>query len=243
MMEPIHSQSVPEILVQRILTDIGSGKLRAGDRLPAQRDIALQYKISNSSVREAVRTLVGMGILEVRHPVGTFVVGEPMTSSQAIRMTSPSSPKQFQEAMEARCLVEMDLNRLAAMRATVDQVSKFCQIIDNMESALRSGQADVYTEFDVSLHIAIAQSSNNRFLANYVHSLRTVIGDYLQSIPGSQADLRNHKDLIAAIQQHDIPQADTASRNLLLHVANLAVGQQLLTEEDYARISKLLQIS
>ncbi len=242
-MEPIHSQSVPEILVQRILTDIASGKLHAGDRLPAQRDIAQQYKISNSSVREAVRTLVGMGILEVRHPVGTFVVGEPLTSSQALRLTSSNNPKQFQEAMEARCLIEMDINRLAAMRATGDQVIKFCKIIDSMEAALLSEHAEVYTEQDVSLHIAIAQASNNRFLANYVQSLRTVIGDFLQSIPGSEADLKNHRELVAAIQQRSIHQTDAASRNLLLHVADLAVEQKLFAGEDYNKFSKLLEIS
>lgn len=241
-MDPIHAMSVPEILVQRILTDIATQKIRIGDRLPAQRELAQQYKISNSSVREAMQTLQGMGIVEVRHPTGTFVVGEPVTSTQALLVTAANNPEQFREAMEARCLIEMDITRLATLRASKEQTDALSAILDEMTEALRSGEVDLYTELDVNFHIAMAQSVNNIFLANYVHTLRTVIGSYLKLVPGSEVDLINHRAVVEAIRSRSIPRADAAARTLLLHVTSLAVAQDLLPPGDYEKISELLKI-
>ena len=241
-MDPIRAMSVPEILVQRILNDIAAGKIQTGDRLPAERDLANQYKISNSSVREAMQTLQGMGIVEVRHPTGTFMVGDPLTSSQATRFSSLINPMQFLEAMEARCMIEMDITRLAAMRATNEQTNELDEIHMSMTLAFRAGNDDLHSDLDLKLHVAIAQSCNNVFLTNYVYTLRVILGSYLKTVKGTEKDLSNHKDLIEAIKSRNILQVEAVTRTMLMHVANNAIDQKLFTRDNYNKISDLLNI-
>src|SRR5216684_5093069 len=116
---------VSETIVRRIKKQISEGRLLAGHKLPAEREMARQFKTSRVSVREAYRTLEEVGVLRIRRGAegGAFVAQldhEPVLRSLALVLALGGTT--HKELTEARMLIEPPIARLAAMRASKDDI-------------------------------------------------------------------------------------------------------------------------
>ena len=131
---PIKPKRVAEEVVEQLKTLIFEGTLKPGVKLPAERELAKSLNVSRVSLREALNTLQGMGLLEIQQGNRTFVrptttrsIHDPLVSF------AKSSPSNVLQVLEIRKYLEVGSISLAAERATSDEIARLEQITREME--------------------------------------------------------------------------------------------------------------
>jgi GntR family transcriptional regulator, transcriptional repressor for pyruvate dehydrogenase complex len=234
MDDKIRPRTVAEAVVERILADIAAGRLEAEQRLPPQRELAERLGVSNSSVREALQSLQTMGVIDIRHGVGAFVLDQnqirPMQKpgTWSVVLTS----RRIEEVMQARCVVEVGLVRMAAACATDAQIEELGHCVAEMTRALSQNDGRLYSEFDVRFHMLLAESSHNVLLSQFTHNLGALLQSLIESLPYSSAGLLHHRHILDAVRGHNPEAAARAMARLMNHTAALLREQEYLTESE-----------
>jgi GntR family transcriptional regulator, transcriptional repressor for pyruvate dehydrogenase complex len=228
----IRPQTVAEAVIERILGDISAGRLEAEQRLPPQREMAQSLGVSNSSVREALQSLQTMGVIEIRHGVGAFVLDQtrirPMSKPGAWSVVLTS--RRIEEVMEARCVVEIGLARMAAERATDEQIEELSGCLAEMTRALGQNDGQVYSENDVRFHTLLAESSGNVLLSHFTHTLGDPLRSLIEFLPYSSAGLLRHRHILDAVRRRNSADAARAMAHLMGHTVSLLREQGHLSE-------------
>ena len=151
-----------EFVAHELLVLILSGRFRAGDRLPPERQLAAGFGVSRPTIRQALRVLASGGLVESRIGSGTFVVGEPAPDGEPVAGVS------LREVMESRLVVEVGAVRLAARH--VERSGEDLELLRAIVEALeRRADHEAYpVEIDVAFHRAIVQLTGNSHLAALV---------------------------------------------------------------------------
>ncbi|MFC9502598.1 FadR/GntR family transcriptional regulator [Streptomyces sp. NPDC057002] len=203
----------PAVEVARRLLDhlLTSGQLRAGDRLPAERELAETFGVGRSAVREALKSLSLLGLLEIRQGDGTYVKGA--TSDllpQVLEWGLMLGDHTMDELLEARASIEVDLAELAALRRTDNDVTALESHLDRMRET--HADPERYLVADLAFHRALAQASHNSALAGVQASLETLVAVWIrQNIrkPG-EGKLDEHEAVLKAVRAKD-PRAARAA--------------------------------
>jgi len=162
--------------IQRAFLERG---YKVGDRLPSERELAKQLSVGRSSLREAIHGLQLMGLVEVRHGVGTFFASEPgKWLLSPLKLVDAPSPHLFGELIEARLLVEVRLAALAAERATLEDIARIRQCADKRAHA-RQGQ---YIERGLEFHLAVAEAAHHSVLASMLKAVSHLYFDVLDTL-------------------------------------------------------------
>src|SRR5262245_44857360 len=126
-----------EQVVSHVRTLIERGELRPGDRLPAERDLALQVGVSRPTVRAGLRALAAMGVVQARHGSGTFIpAGPPTLGNEPLSFLAALHGITHGEMYEARRILEVEAAALAAERATADQLAALDEEVTSMFESL-----------------------------------------------------------------------------------------------------------
>lgn len=239
----IRTTTVSEAVVQQILTDISTGELKPGDKLPPQRQLAEQLGVSNSSIREALQVLQAMHVVDVRHGIGAFIIdGDSLNSiTKGATWAPPITPEQYVELLEARCIVEVGIARLAASHATDEQLEEMTDMLGGMTHGLRQEDADLYSASDLRFHELLAMASKNSFLLAAFEAQRLPYQSFFDTVPYSSAGLVRHHALLEALQKHDPAAAAEALRTLLTHTLRISVEKELISSEDHEYLLSLLR--
>ena len=198
--------------------------LKAGDRLPSERELAKQLSVGRSSLREAMQGLQTMGLVEIRRGVGTFLTGEPGNRLLSpLKFGSTPSRRLFAELIEARLLVEPRLAEQAAERATERDIALLRQSARERAAAGR-GQ---YVERGIDFHLAVASAAHHAVLASMLNAVFHLFFDLLESVspvgPDAEAAFRTgqqggHNEILRMIEARD-PQG--AARSMQAHLQDL----------------------
>ena len=187
-MTPVKRTSLSDEIVSQIIDLISRNVLKPGDRLPPERSLCKQFEVGRTSLREALRSLSVMGILESRVGEGTFVsddTGRYLEKSLSWGLLL--DPKEVKDLVETRLMLETRNAFLAASRATEADLWELDRTIRGIEASL--DQPGEFLEFDVQFHLAIARATQNSILRN----LLVMIRNYLQQwIKASLADPATH---------------------------------------------------
>ncbi len=203
-MELIRIASVPEAIIQRITRMISDGTWKAGDRLPPQRVLAKQLGVSMSSLREALQTLQGMGVLEVRHGEGSFVCHTPtQIVERCLDLALVLDQDMVEDFLNARRAVEGGLAYLAAQRATDDQIAELASLVQKMKKAFDAGDDVEYEKHDVAFHRLIAEMSDSDILQYLGSTLFDTLEDFVRVVPHTQRGWQRHAAVCAAIEARD----------------------------------------
>jgi len=176
-------QSLPNAVMTEIRRVFVQRGLKVGDQLPSERELAKQLRVGRSSLREAIQGLQAMGLVEVRHGVGTFFTSEPgkwLLNPVGFQDTPPR--QLFEELTEARLLVEVRLASLAAERATEADLQRLRETADKRAHA-RPGE---YVERGVEFHFAVAEAAHHSVLASMLKAVAHLYFDVLDTL-GSDA--------------------------------------------------------
>ncbi|WP_144098387.1 FadR/GntR family transcriptional regulator [Croceicoccus sediminis] len=163
---PTAPRSAPRLykeIAAKIISEIQDGTFAVGARLPAERDLAVQYQVSRPVIREAIIALEVQGLVEVRVGSGVYV----LSASQA-ELDSEEDVSAI-ELTEARLLVESEVAALAAAQITDEELRELEELVDQIEQ--ENETADGKEEADAAFHLAIAKAARNNALFDAVERL------------------------------------------------------------------------
>lgn len=159
----------PSDLILRQLKElVSNGTLRPGDRLPAERELALQFGVGRSHVRDALRRLEFYGVLRTLPQSGTVVAEAGVEAlSGVIRNVLEFDGEDLAALLETRVVLEAETARLAAMRASADDRKQIARTHELFRARAAAGDPALHE--DLAFHLAIAKAARNSVLASLVH--------------------------------------------------------------------------
>ena len=220
-----HAPSQTDVVIGRIRELISTGDLTPDSRLPIEKDLAESFGVSRGSLREAVRALCIMGVLETRQGDGTYVTSldsrlllEPMKF-----MVELQAPEHRHDIHVVRRLLESEAASRAALNITVEEIETAQEILNSVEALV---SADPVTEHeaimnaDIAFHRVVAHAANNSALAALIDALgnrttraRLWLGLHLQG-----QTQRAHNEHVAILRALETRQPDRARLEMDHHL-------------------------
>lgn len=166
MFTPVRTRRTFEEAAEQIADKVRAGELRIGDKLPPERDLALQMEISRPTLREAVKVLVDAELLEVRRgPGGGMFVATDVVPVDLVRRVSELRLSEAEGVLEARRIIEPHVARLAHERAGEEELAPLEHTIAVMRTIVDRGyrpeDEDRFLQLDVQFHLALARAAAN----------------------------------------------------------------------------------
>ncbi len=218
VIRPAQKITLIESVTEQLLTLIREGRLKPGDALPSERELMEQLHVGRSSVREALRNLATMRVIEVRPGRGAFVrtpVSDDLVPIQALRALIHRDT--MIEIVEAREVLEVEMAAMAAGRATEDEMVKLAGILELMERAI--GDPEESLALNARFHLAVGEAAHNAVLLKMLRSVRDYLDQHLremsQTEPLMRGALAGHQHIYACIRSGDRACAADAMRRHL----------------------------
>ncbi len=222
MYKTIRSSRLYEQIVEQIEQAILNGELKQGDQLPAERELAEQFGVSRTAVREAVKALREKGLVAAFSGRGTFVTDG---TSQAMRqsldlVTRIGGTDGATQLAEARAILEPEIAALAAERIEEQLLITLREAVAVMDRSLEDPEA--YIEADLDFHLALAEGATNPVILSLVDSIVVLLREQrLRTFcvdGGPQRGQYHHKRILEAIEQRDADRAREAMREHMQQV-------------------------
>ena len=215
---PIKSTRIYEEIVRRVKAMIAEGRLKGGDRLPPERDLAEKFVVSRTSVREALRALESLGLVEIRPGEGTFIREVSIDALvEPLARLMVSEREATGELFEARRLLEPSLAALAATRATPEEIQEMERILEAQAQEIAAGRTGLAQ--DAQFHAAIGAAAHNRAITRIAHAVMDVLTQSREeslNTPGRpKRSHEDHRRVLAAVRARD---AEGAQRAMLEHI-------------------------
>lgn len=225
-------QSVSGRLAVELTRMIQDGSLVAGDRIPAERELAELVGVSRASVREALRELELRGMLDRRPGRGTVVLDAPRPDLDAGLLGSvDAAGRLLREVMDLRAVVEPPITERAATRGTPAEIDALRTLVEESEAAARNGDQSFerYAVLDVEFHLALARMTHNPLLNRLLEVTNEWMAPSrqkaLQSARRVEVSLAAHKKIYAAVADRDPDAAAAAMREHLEQIQRLIVAR------------------
>jgi GntR family transcriptional repressor for pyruvate dehydrogenase complex len=200
---------------EQLLSNVVHGKWKAGDQIPPERELCQQLGIARTSLREALKAMELVGMLESRVGEGTFICPRSEFLSRPLLWAfTGTDHEELSTILEARVFLERDLAGLAATRATKEELSTIKRAIKSMEQAIEANEPVL--ESDMAFHTAVALAAHNDILANAAQLLRNLMKYWINlkllmsNVPSSA--LKRHQAIYQAICERDAE----AARSLMM---------------------------
>lgn len=226
--EPIQRRKLYQEVEQRLLDRIRSGEIPPGSQMPSERELMEVFGVGRPAIREALQSLERSGIVEIAHGERARVVMPTAESlidqiAGGARHLLRMQPDTLTHLKDARVFLETGMARLAAERATDDDIERLRQRLDDHRQALN--QLDVFLERDMAFHREIARISGNPIFPAIVEALFHWAAEYYQAIvraPGVEnVTLAEHQRLFDAIAARNPAAAEQAMREHLTRASAL----------------------
>src|SRR5580698_3452294 len=164
-MKPIERTTLAASAFEQLISYVVNGDWKAGDRIPPERELCQQLGIARTSLREALKAMELVGMLDSRVGDGTFVCARSEFLSRPLLWAfTGTDHEELQEIMEARALIEENLAGLAAERGSASELECVKNAIDEMRACIKAGSSIL--EADMSFHLAVASAAHNEVLRN-----------------------------------------------------------------------------
>ena len=218
---PESKGGVPHSVVNRILDLVRTGMLRAGDRLPSERELIEILDISRPSLREALRALSMLGVIDSRHGGGAFVTDlEARTLLAPLDFFLSLSEDNLADAFESRRIVEIEIVRKAALTATREDLDD----LNGMIAAHETVQDDPvgFRILDSRLHARLSAAAGNVVLERIAYGLYNMGLDIRRRATQNPALIRQSTgDHIRIVEALNARNADRAAREMSIHLDHI----------------------
>jgi GntR family transcriptional regulator, transcriptional repressor for pyruvate dehydrogenase complex len=197
-------------VVNHIRSLIENGTLQPGDKIPPEREFARSLKISRASLRTGIGYLAAMGVMKVRHGVGTFVAdGPPEFGKSSLSLIGALHGFQSWQMFEARLILESHLAALAAERGKEEHHTALAEEVGEMFAAMNSPSD--YLIHDLMFHRIVSQASGNPILAAVIETITSALYDTRRKTVERSTDMREsaemHRKIYRAIRSHNSKEA------------------------------------
>ena len=217
-----------EQVAEQIQRLILKGVLKPGDRLPPERELAVKFGVARSSIRDAIRTLEVMGILEPRQGLGT-VVCEASADALVVPLRSMLSRKRemIAELVDVRRMIEPALAARAAVNATEEELAHLADVLQRQEQKMRRGEPTI--DEDSEFHYTIALAARNSVVLKVVDLLMDLLRESRTrslQVPGRlERSIEGHRRILRAFQRRDPRAAENAVRKHLKEIEEIVLRQ------------------
>lgn len=220
---PVRTQRTFEVIADRIRTQLRTGSLRPGDKLPAERELARQLGTSRNALREALRSLEHAGLISLQTGArgGAFITGgDPCAVSQSMQDLLHLGGLTLDNVAEARLLIEDSVVELAAQRASGADLDRLEANIDAAEALTRGGDFDAKAELNKEFHNLLAESTGNPVLVLLMRTLMDLLRAVHRPVTAEDTEdiIRARRRFMAYLRARD---AAAAKREMRAHLARI----------------------
>ncbi len=211
--DPIKREPVVSQVARRLVDYILSGEVMPGDRMPSERQLAEAFGVGRSAMREAIKSLSLIGLIEVRQGDGTYVKrADAGLLPEVIEWGLMLGEPRTLDLVEARECIEIDIAGLAAKRRTDDDIEDLARLLGRMKASLHDHTG--FVEADVAFHQRLAVAARNTALRD-IHSsvqalLRTWIRRVIETAPSALPSYEEHVPIFEAVKAGDAKAAEQA---------------------------------
>jgi GntR family transcriptional repressor for pyruvate dehydrogenase complex len=202
-------------------------KLKPGDKLPSERELAEMLQVSRSSIRDAIRGLELMGLVEPRQGAGTIVRQPDESAINPFANALKHRQEMVSELLDFRKMLEPPLAARAATHASPDEISEMEEILDRQEVTLSHGEASISE--DAEFHYSVALASGNSVVLKVLDILMELLRETrersLQVKGRPQKSLAGHRRILGAIKRHDAEAARDAMRRHIEDVEEIVLDK------------------
>jgi GntR family transcriptional regulator, transcriptional repressor for pyruvate dehydrogenase complex len=214
-----------EQVVQQILERIHAGEFAPGERLPTERELGELFGVSRGVIREAIKVLGAMGLIESRQGSGTYVAANIVPSvSRALVLSAKPDEESLIHLVEFRRPLEVEAARLAAIRRTASEATAITHAAAATVIGARAASTNAFVEGDANLHRQILAAARNPYLQTTLVALYDIIrdlGPMVVRIAGSiSVSAEQHQRLAAAIVAQDADAAASIMDEHIVYAAN-----------------------
>ena len=224
MLKPVEKKKAYEDIVQQIRALIEEGKLKRNDHLPSERELSETFRVSRTTVREAIRTLESMKLLQCRQGNGTYVLA---SSEEAL--IQPLAAALFNEKDDIRDIffirkiIEPHVAGLAAENATPQEMEELERILRKQEECI--GQREIIIETDSAFHNLMVKATKNRVMVRLIIALIDLLKksreQYLFEDENDERAIRSlegHQRILSAVKKGD---GNAARKSMLQHLEDI----------------------
>ena len=199
-----------------------AGNVRPGEKIPSERNLAEVLGVGRSIVREGLKSLTLLGLVEVRQGDGTYLRStESDLLPQSIEWGLLLGQKRTRDVVEARRYLEVILAGLAAERRSEEDLSELSRLLDEMRDAK---DASGFVMADIAFHLRVAQASRNESLTQIMTSIRSLLQVWItrvmEAAESFQPSLDEHVAVLAALRAGDPAAAKLAMEAHMEHAVD-----------------------
>lgn len=230
MIRPATRTTLYKEVINQIIELIKTGEWKQGERIPGEIDLARRFEVSRNCVREALKALGHAGILESKPGVGTFLAKDALRSINTMEMGQfLRDDTSLSDLMEARLIIEPELVKIVAERATEADIERLEAAVEEASRAVRTNEYSV--QMGLEFHMIVAQIAGNRVIMRLFSSIadelrvqrRVLILSHMNR-EGFLRELGEHGEILACIKRRD------GARAAELLAAHLKTAMRVLTE-------------
>lgn len=235
-LQPLDSRpSASELVAERLLSLLATGNIVAGDKLPSENELSRAFQVSRAVVREALRGLTLLGVVESHQGGGSYITDlKPNRLLAPLSFVLSLSDYSLESLFSARQVIDCGLAAEAATNATPDQITRMAELVE-LGMSLRADPVG-FRLADAEFHELIGSMANNAFLDRVSRSLYGLAIEQRRrasEVPGvTDQSAEDHRAILAAISARDRAGAETAMR---AHVEHIRVSTLALLDGDATR--------
>ena len=224
MLKAVEKKRAYEDIVQQIRTLIEEGKLKRNDHLPSERELSETFRVSRTTVREAIRTLESMKFLQSRQGNGTYVVASSEEALiQPLAAALFNEKDDIRDIFYIRKIIEPHVAELAAENATPQEMEELERILRKQEECI--GQREIIIETDSAFHNLMVKATKNRVMERLIIALIDLLKksreQYLFEDENDERAIRSlegHQQILSAVKKGD---GNAARKSMLQHLEDI----------------------
>jgi GntR family transcriptional repressor for pyruvate dehydrogenase complex len=202
-LRPLTRPRLYEQVVAQLREHVAAAGLKAGDRLPPERELAERLGVSRASIKQAMVVLEVQGLVDVRHGGGTYLRGDTLDSEPVDRLVDRR--RRLPDVLDARDALESKLAELAAERRTAEDIAEIDAALADMRQQIESGERG--EDGDRRFHEAVTHAAHSVLLAEFMRAIADQIAESRRESlqqPGRPArSLTQHERIAEAIRSGD----------------------------------------
>jgi len=220
LFSPVKTIKKSDGVYNQLFALISSGKLTPGDKIPSERELAAELRISRQSIREALNRAEVMGLIKVRQGEGSFILSSVKGALMPpLTLIIEQEAARIFEFLEIRKLVEGWCAEKAALEATGEELQGMQEILEKMKQVAAKDKQ--WEKLDLELHLSFAKATHNVIAVHIMEALKVNFGPFFKftkSMPSSEKiDVlwQHHYEIFKAIERRD---PETAKHKVIEHL-------------------------
>ena len=230
LIKVVEKKRAYEDVVSQIRALIEEGRVKRGDQLPTERELSEILRVSRGTVREAIRTLESMQLVESRQGNGTYVLA---SSEEALLQPLAAALFREQDSIYdiffVRKIIEPHVAELAAENATSEEIQELASLIKEQEERLTIGGNNIIDP-NSAFHVHLARMTKNpvlkRILYAIIDLLKQIREDHLQNTERAKKSFLGHREIFTAIKNGDCTAARRSMQRHLEDVEKILIGRK-----------------